>query len=163
MPFTTHAQVRFAHVDPAGIVFYPRYFEMLNGAVEDWFADHLGTDFKTLHLDHHLGIPTVKLDVRFIAPSELGDRLTITIKPRAVGRSSCTLEIVFSGGERDRLRAIVVLVCMDLGSQRATAWPREIAERIRHELEAPDAGDDHDPGAAKPDSCGPGDGRRSTS
>ena len=147
MPFTTHAQVRFAHVDPAGIVFYPRYFEMLNGAVEDWFADYLGTDFKTLHLAHHLGIPTVKLDVQFLAPSELGDRLTISIEPRALGRSSCTLDIVFSGGERDRLRATVVLVCMDLGSQRATAWPHAIAERIRRELEARDAGDEPDSGA----------------
>jgi 4-hydroxybenzoyl-CoA thioesterase len=26
--------VRFAHCDPAGIVFYARYFEMINGVVE---------------------------------------------------------------------------------------------------------------------------------
>lgn len=53
MPFVTTAKVRFAHADAAGIVFYPRYFEMLNGAVEDWFEQDIGLDFKTLHLDRN--------------------------------------------------------------------------------------------------------------
>ena len=31
--------VRFAHCDPAGIVFFPRYMEMFNNLVEDWCRD----------------------------------------------------------------------------------------------------------------------------
>ena len=31
--------IRFRHCDAAGIVFYPRYFEMMNDLVEDWFAE----------------------------------------------------------------------------------------------------------------------------
>ena len=38
MSFQISTKVRFGDVDPAGIVFYPRYFEMLNAAVEDWFT-----------------------------------------------------------------------------------------------------------------------------
>ena len=34
--------VRFAHCDPAGIVFYARYFEMINGVVEDWVREEPG-------------------------------------------------------------------------------------------------------------------------
>ena len=41
MSFTTTRKVRFEHCDPAGIVFYPRYFEMINGTVEDWFEEDL--------------------------------------------------------------------------------------------------------------------------
>ena len=33
--------VQFAHCDPAGIVFYARYFEIINEVVEDWFEDAL--------------------------------------------------------------------------------------------------------------------------
>ena len=33
--------VRFADCDPAGIVFYPRYMEMFNALVEDWFREGL--------------------------------------------------------------------------------------------------------------------------
>jgi 4-hydroxybenzoyl-CoA thioesterase len=123
MSFATSVQVRFADVDPAGIVFYPRYFEMLNGAVEDWFAQALGLDFRTMHLDQHIGVPTVKLAVDFMSPSELGDILTISITPREIGRSSCAISVLFSGDGRDRLRAEVVLVCMDLAAQRSIPWP----------------------------------------
>ena len=36
--FATEILVRFQHCDPAGIVFYPRYFEMISQSVEEWFA-----------------------------------------------------------------------------------------------------------------------------
>ena len=35
-------QIEWGHCDPAGIVFYPRYVELCNEMVEDWFADGLG-------------------------------------------------------------------------------------------------------------------------
>lgn len=134
MSFETSVKIRFAHVDPAGIVFYPRYFEMLNGAVEDWFAQSLGLDFKTMHLDQHIGVPTVKLEVNFLAPSKLGDDLTIRIIPRDIGRSSCTITALFTGAGRDRLRAEIVLVCMDLEAQRSIAWPAAVKEKMRAQL-----------------------------
>jgi 4-hydroxybenzoyl-CoA thioesterase len=65
--FQTTALVRFAHIDAAGIVFYPRYLEMLNGAVEDWCDQALGADFYTLHVVRKIGLPTVKLQVDFKA------------------------------------------------------------------------------------------------
>lgn len=34
--------IRFAHCDPAGIVFFPRYLEMFNNLIEDWCRDELG-------------------------------------------------------------------------------------------------------------------------
>ena len=136
MVFQTSTQVRFAHVDGASIVFYPRYFEMLNGAVEDWFAQSLGMDFKTMHTQRQIAVPTVKLEAEFLSPSELGDELTITISPREIGRTSCSLDVLFSGDGRDRLQARVVLVCMDLKARRAVPWPEELRARITGELPA---------------------------
>jgi 4-hydroxybenzoyl-CoA thioesterase len=136
MSFDTTVKVRFADVDPAGIVFYPRYFEMLNGAVEDWFAQVLGLDFKTMHLDRHLGVPTVKLEVEFLAPSELGDELTISLSVKDIGRSSCAITVLFRGEDRDRLRVQVVLVCMDLQAQRAVSWPDSVRQRMESDLAA---------------------------
>lgn len=134
MPFTTHAQVRFADIDAAGIVFYPRYFEMLNGAVEDWFAQDLGMDFATMHLDAKIGVPTVKLETVFVSPSYLGDRLDITITPQRLGRTSCGIAVSFSGEGRERLQAQVVLVCMDLTNHRPVEWPEGIRAAIEASL-----------------------------
>ncbi len=38
-------RVEFNHCDPAGIVFYPRYFEMANSVVENFFRDEVDYPF----------------------------------------------------------------------------------------------------------------------
>ena len=61
--FTKQEKIRFKHVDYAGIVFYPRFLEMLNDLVEDWFEEALDRPFSKIHETN--GIPTVDLKVQF--------------------------------------------------------------------------------------------------
>jgi 4-hydroxybenzoyl-CoA thioesterase len=111
--YRSRIQIRFAHCDPAGIVFYPRYFEILNGVVEDWFAEELGFSFQEI-LKSGLGIPTVHLNVDFIAPSRLGDELWVTLAVTGLGSSSVTIEVVFKGPAGDvRVVSEAVLVLTD--------------------------------------------------
>lgn len=133
MSFKTEAKVRFGDVDAAGIVFYPRYFEMLNAAVEDWFAS-MGLDFRSMHLTHRIGIPTVRLECDFVAPSELGDELTIEITPVRVGRSSCAIDYVVAGRGQVRLTAKAVLVCMNLETRRSVEWPSDLGLKLRAQV-----------------------------
>lgn len=139
MTSRTRMRVRFGDVDAAGIVFYPRYFEMLNAAVEDWFAsmDH---DFRTLHLEARLGVPTVRIECEFTAPSQLGDELEIEVVPLRLGRSSCEVRYVVTGGGQLRLKASSVLVCMNLETRKAVSWPADLAARIRAGLEGSPSG-----------------------
>lgn len=129
MTFTTQVQVRFAHVDAAGFMFYPRYFELLNGALEDWFAS-LGLPFHTMHLQRRMGVPTVKLECEFLAPSELGDVLTVSITPTRVGNASCTIDYVVSCNDAERLRASAVLVCMNLDTRKSMPWPEDLRAKL---------------------------------
>ena len=41
-------QIEFNHCDPAGIVFYPRYFEMVNSVVENFFREVAGHSFAAM-------------------------------------------------------------------------------------------------------------------
>jgi|ADGO01.1.fsa_nt_gi 4-hydroxybenzoyl-CoA thioesterase len=129
MTFTTQVQVRFAHVDAAGIVFYPRYFEMLNGAVEDWFAS-LGFSFNAMHLHMRIGVPTVKLECEFLAPSELGDVLCISIVPTRLGNTSCAVDYVIRGSGVERVRASGVLVCVNLDTRTSMPWPEKLRAKL---------------------------------
>lgn len=126
MSFVSKQTVRFAHIDAAGIVFYPRYFEMLNAAVEDYFGEALGVAFAEMHLARHLGVPTVKLETEFVAPSRLGDLLVFTLDVVAVGRSSAELSVVVRCEAEVRFKVHVVLVCMDLASGRSLPWPDDM-------------------------------------
>jgi len=133
MAFVHTTKVRFAHVDAAGIVFYPRFFEMLNAAVEDWFA-LLGRDFRALHLEDRIGTPTVRLETEFLAPAMLGDELEITLVLAKLGTCSCTYRFVFTSAGTERLKGEGVLVCMDLEGKRSRPWPEAIAASLRAAL-----------------------------
>ena len=126
MTFVSRQRVRFAHVDAAGIVFYPRYFEMLNAAVEEYFGTAIGVDFAEIHLGRRLGVPTVRLEADFVAPSRLGDDLDFELEVAAVGCSSLDLTVTVNGGGERRFKGRAVLACIDLGSGRATPWPADI-------------------------------------
>ena len=133
MSFVHHTPVRFAHVDAAGIVFYPRFFEMLNAAVEDWFVA-LGRDFRSLHLEDRIGTPTVRLECDFLAPAMLGDALEIALVPVKVGTSSCTYRFAFTSEGTLRLKGEGVLVCMDLAAHRSRPWPEGLGAALRDGL-----------------------------
>ena len=122
--------VRFAHCDPAGIVFYPRYLEMFNNLVEDWCRQEK-LPFFEMKAGAGRGLPTVHLEVDFMAPSFIGEELAAALFVREVGTSSIGLEIVLRGPDgADRVRGRVVLVLMDAVSLRAVPIPEDMRARI---------------------------------
>lgn len=129
MSFVSRQQVRFGDVDAAGIVFYPRYFEMLNTAVEDFFAQEIGVPFAEMHVRRGLGVPTVSLAATFMSPSRLGDMLDYRLTVDRVGRSSLDLDVVVLCDDEKRLEVRATLVCMDLSSGKATAWPDDMCPK----------------------------------
>lgn len=120
--------VRFGHCDPAGIVFYPRYFEMLNACVEDWFTQGLGIDYAELLGPRRVGMPTVQLNTEFKRVSRMGDWLTQTLTLVKLGRSSLTLDLRFRGsdGDDERVAFQQVLVCTSLESHRPIPFPDDL-------------------------------------
>ena len=127
--FRRSETVRFQHCDPAGIVFYPRYVEMVNATVEDWFAA-LGCSFAELHGPMKAGIPAVALNVEFRAPSRLGQELAFAVLIDRRGRSSVTLRIECSCAQEARFVATVTLVYISLTDYRARPWPEAIGAAI---------------------------------
>lgn len=128
--FVHRTNVRFAHVDAAGIVFYPRFFEMLNAAVEDWFAEAFGRSFATLHLTDRIGTPTVSLQCDFVHPAMLGQALEVMLEPENVSARSCTLAFRIAAEGTLCLTGKVVLVCMDLDRKAARPWPAPIHQAM---------------------------------
>ncbi|MES2486197.1 MAG: thioesterase family protein [Bacteroidota bacterium] len=91
--FIKKETVRFQHVDFAGIVFYPRFLEMLNNIVEDFYDEALDMPFKNIHKTG--GIPTVDLKIQFKKAARLGDVLTKYLWVKKLGSSSMTCGFKF--------------------------------------------------------------------
>jgi 4-hydroxybenzoyl-CoA thioesterase len=129
MKFTTIIQVRFAHTDQAGIVFYPRYFEMINQTVEDWFAG-MGFDFRTLHVDRGEGVPTVHVEVDFHAASRLGDMLAFELEVERLGNSTVALVISVRCEAEHRLTIHIILAYVTLNPLKSCPIPDGLRSRM---------------------------------
>ena len=127
--FTVDRRVRFADCDAAGIVFFPRYFEMLNGVVEDWFAGPLGLSFRELHMERHVSVPTAAVEARFIAPSRLEDNLAFALTVTKLGGASCGLRHRISADGQLRFEATQTIVHVG-AALKPEPWPDALRARI---------------------------------
>lgn len=140
-PFVYRQKVLFQYCDPAGIVFYPRYFEMINAVVEAWFAERVGAAFEDLHGAMGRSVPTVTLQATFSAVSRHGDMLAFTLKPVRMGRTSLDLVISAHCDGQLRLEVTPRLVFMNKSTYRPERWPDEMREMISEEIRQLGSGD----------------------
>lgn len=134
MAFHFAQKVRFRHCDPARIVFYPRYVEMVNDCIESFCEEGLLWPFEDI-VQGKLGdtkagggVPTAALELEFLAPSLLGDQLDIALSVTRIGRSSMGFRFETTCGGELRFRAASTVVLTDMEG-RPTPWPEEIRGR----------------------------------
>ncbi|MDE1132031.1 MAG: thioesterase family protein [Ascidiaceihabitans sp.] len=133
MDFTYPQKVLFRHCDLAGIVFYPRYFEMINDCVEAFFTQ-IGHPFEEIHTN--AAVPTAQIETRFTAPSRHGDELMLSLSVTGIGRSSLGLEVTASTAKQARFHCTSTLVYITTQG-RATPWPADLKTAFAPYLRRP--------------------------
>lgn len=137
MTYERVIQIEFNHCDPAGIVFYPRYFEMVNSVIENFFADVVGRSFASMHNGASNGVPTVAMEAVFQKPSRLGDTLRFALRVEKVGGSSVRMVIQGVGPDGPRMQATMTLAWID--GMKAAPWPEEMRAALEAYKETQDA------------------------
>lgn len=85
--------IEWGDCDPAGIVFYPRYFAMFDTSTAELFRAALGfTKYEMMQRFDFAGFPMIDTGARFTAPSRFGDEVTIESRIARLGRSSFDVE-----------------------------------------------------------------------
>jgi 4-hydroxybenzoyl-CoA thioesterase len=133
--FRTKRPLRFGDCDASGIAYFPAYFNLLVGVVEEFFAS-IGAPWRSMIQERRIGVPTVKLDVTFSAPSMFGDTLEWELTVEKVGRSSLTVRHVITRGGTRLWDATQVLVATTLDTHKAIAWPDDIRAMLTKHLSA---------------------------
>lgn len=136
--FVTERILRFADCDPAGIAYFPRCYDMMNGVVEDWWAA-MGFPWRVSMMDLRIGLPTVAMNARFAAPSLMGDNLTCSLSVARLGRASLELRHAVHCGEEFRFGADQTVVCTSLDTHKSQPWPEPLRAAFAPYLESPDA------------------------
>lgn len=131
--FNKQEKVRFQHVDYAGIVFYPRFLEMLNCLVEDWFEEALDRPFSKMHETN--GIPTVDLKVQFKNAARLGEILTKKLWVKELKNSSIVCGFVFvNETESTVLEGEVTLVNVAFNHDRSGIKAEPFTEEMKNKI-----------------------------
>jgi len=128
--FEKRQLIRFHHCDPAGIVFYPEYFVIIDELIEDWFTEGMQTSFADLHAIERVGIPAARIEVDFISPSKIGDVLCLRLFVTRIGNKSFRLLVEASVDEKVRLRAELVRVVASLDGLQGIAIPDSLRARL---------------------------------
>ena len=87
--YTRNARIEWGDCDPAGIVFFPRYFAMFDSCTTALFCEALGMNkYQFLkHYDFH-GYPMVDTRAKFLKPAKFGDDVVIETRIAEFRRSS---------------------------------------------------------------------------
>lgn len=131
--FSKQEKIKFKHIDYAGIVFYPRFLEMVNDLVEDWFEEALDRPFSKMHETN--GIPTVDLKVQFKAPARLGEVITKKLWVKELRNSSvlCGLQFV-KDNNTTVLEGEVTLVNVKIAEDRNEIKSEAFSEVIKSKI-----------------------------
>jgi 4-hydroxybenzoyl-CoA thioesterase len=138
--FSTVIQVRFGHVDPAGIAYFPRIFDYVHDVFEEVWEQHVGTRYYHLLLEHKMGFPLVHSDVDFKRPLQFGDRLDVNVTCFKLGRSSLGLRYRFILGDVLHVDARMITACIRTDTMKSIAIPEPFRRSFELLLE-PDTED----------------------
>ncbi len=140
--FTTQIRVRFGHVDPAGIAYYPRIFEYVHAVTEELWEQHVGVRYDRLIMEEKIGFPLVHSEVDFRRPLRFGDRPIVRVTCFHLGRSSLGLHFVFEQGGEVVADARMTTVCTDIATLKSKPIPAEWRAKLAELLEPSAAAQD---------------------
>jgi acyl-CoA thioesterase FadM len=110
--FSEHLVIRLPHTDAAGVLFYPKIFELEEELFERWLE--LGGFSLRDMLERRLApTPIVRCEADYRLPVRTGDRLHARLTGVEIGRSGYTLEWTFSRGADVAMKAVVKRVAIN--------------------------------------------------
>ncbi len=123
--------VEWGDCDPAGIVYFPRYFEYFDACTNALFESAGLPKPDLLRTYGIMGIPLVEAHARYIAPSSFGDTLLVETRITEWKSSSFSVQHKLYRGEILAVEATEVRVW----TVRADGDPKRIESRpIPHEV-----------------------------
>jgi 4-hydroxybenzoyl-CoA thioesterase len=128
-------RIEWGDCDPAGIVYYPRYFALFDACTSALIERGLGmTKHDYLKAYDFSGHPLVNTHSRFLVPTRFGDDVTVESAVTEIRRSSFDVRHrLFKDGDL-AVEGLETRVWVrgdpTKGAMRAAPLPREVIERL---------------------------------
>ena len=133
--YNTVINVRFGHVDPAGIAYFPRIFDYVHDVFEEVWEMHVGTRYYYLLMEERMGFPLVHSEVDFRKPLKFGDRPVVSVTCFKLGRTSLGLRYRFMIADEVHVEARMTTVCAKTDTMETIPISDEFRRRFALILE----------------------------
>jgi YbgC/YbaW family acyl-CoA thioester hydrolase len=134
--FIHHQPVRFHEVDPAGIVFFARYFQYAHDAQEAWLKQ-IGYPLEIPIAERDAMLPLVHAEADYHAPLRTGQEMTIELRVVRLGEHSFTLRTkIGSAGGVTHAEIETVHVCVDPETEKSQPLPERLKSAIAAYLDS---------------------------
>jgi acyl-CoA thioester hydrolase len=128
--FWWHVRVQFDDTDAQGRVFYANYFSLIDQARCAFWEGMGFSEAAARQIEYDTVIVHVEAD--YLGPAEFYDLLRIYVTTEELGRSSLRLayRVVHERTDQDIFTARMVMVHVDLTSERSKPWGEEFRNAI---------------------------------
>ena len=131
-PFTYSRTAHFSDTDAAGVVFFAKYLAICHEAYEESLLA-AGIDLKVFFSDNGVVVPIAKSEAEYLRPISCGDRLSVSVQPKAVSENSFEIfyEITRLGPPaKCAARIRTEHVCIDSAKRTRKALPGPLANWV---------------------------------
>ena len=134
-------RVEWGDCDPAGIVYFPRYFEYFDACTRALF-ERAGLPKRAMMKSYAMdGIPLVEMKVQFLIPSRFGDNVVVESSVTKWGHSSFVVQHRLMKGEALAVECLETRVWVahpngNLEEFEARPIPEEVKQRFTGTLKA---------------------------
>ncbi len=127
--FRLAVRVYYEDTDAAGVVYYANYLRFMERARTEWLSS-LGMEIDVLAREHGVAFVVHRLDIEYLRPARLGERLDVGVVLVEGGRSRLSLTQEITRDDATVTRARVSLACLDHRAWRPARIPAALLERL---------------------------------
>ncbi len=124
--WSVYRDIRFSDCDPAGIVYTPRFIDIVNGTIEELFLKELRIDYHAMIQRDRVGLGYASVDTDFFRPALMGDRVSLTPLVASVGRSSIVWNVHCVREITEIMRCRLVMVTTSLDTHQPISIPASL-------------------------------------
>ncbi len=127
--FSFPVRVYYEDTDTAGVVYYANYLRYLERGRTEWLRA-LGVEQLRLAQEAGLVFAVRSLNIEYLKPARLDDRLAVLTALTLLGRAQVTLKQQIERSGETLVEASVRIACLDTKKMKPAALPEEIRREM---------------------------------
>ena len=123
--FELMQRIYWEDTDAGGVVYYANYLKFMERCRTDWLRA-MGIDQYRLRLERQLQFAVVSVAVDFLRPAVLNDEILVTAELERLSGATISFKQTILRGEVQLIDASTRVACLDSGTLKPRAIPKDL-------------------------------------